>query len=153
MEQLAQIAAQLGIDHTFYYLFGMMYVLFILISTIYVKPFQKLIVYRREKTEGVKKEAQELTAQAEDKFTQYKARLKDVNEKARTAFRESEEGARKEESKIAAEASSKAKDSLQATQRELDVQRKAALEALSGEISGIATDIATKVMGRSVSVR
>lgn len=153
MEQLAQIAAQLGIDNSFYYLFGMMYVLFLLLSTIYVKPFQKLIIYRREKTEGVKKEAQELTAQAEDKFSQYKTRLKAVNDKARQSFRDSEEAARKEESKIVAEASSKAKDSLQTTQRELDVQRKAALEALSGEISGIATDIATKVMGRQVSAR
>lgn len=153
MEQLAQIAGQLGIDHTFYYLFGMMYVLFLLVSNIYVKPFQRLIILRREKTEGVKKEAQELTAQAEEKFSQYKARLKEINEKARQMLRDGEEVARKEESKILADAGSQAKESLQNTQKDLEAQRKAALDALSGEISGLAGEIATKVMGRPVNAR
>jgi F-type H+-transporting ATPase subunit b len=106
-----------------------------------------------DKTAGAKKEAEQLKAQAEDAFSQYKARLKDVHDKARTTLNENEETAKKEEAKIIGDASMKAKASIQNTQKELDAQRKAAIDALSADIAGIAGDIATKAMGRTISVR
>ncbi|MEW6057937.1 MAG: ATP synthase F0 subunit B [Bdellovibrionota bacterium] len=152
MDALRDIAAQLGLDQTFFYLFGLVFALHLFLSATYLKPFQKLIEHRRKKTEGVKEEAQQLMAQAEEKFNQYKSRLKEVNERARSAYRDSEEQARKEESRILGEASARAKDTLQETQKELDQQRKATVAALSGEISGMASEIATKVMGRPLGV-
>ena len=153
MDTLIEIATQLGIDSTFYYLFVLVLVLYFLMSATYLRPFQKHLHHRKEKTDGVKKEAQELTGRAEEKFSQYKARLKDVNDQARQAMRENEETARREESKILADAGTKAKASLQSIQKELDTQKKITVEALSGEISGLATEIATKVMGRPAGTR
>lgn len=153
MEQLAQIAAQLGVDQTVYYLFGLMFVLYLILGNIYARPYQKLIAMRRQRTEGVKKEALELTGKAEEKFNAYKERLKEVTDKARLAMRENEEFARKEEAKILAEASNKAKGALHQTQKELDAQRKVVLDALAGEITGLASEIATKVMGRPIDAR
>lgn len=153
MDQLKQIADQLGIDETFYYLFGLMVVFYLLLSATYLKPFQKLLHDRKAKTEGNKKEAQDLTTQADEKFAAYKSRLKEANEKARQAFRDSAELAKKEEAKILGDAAMRAKDALQAAQKELDGQRKATLEALSTEVAGIANDIATKVLGRPLSSR
>jgi F-type H+-transporting ATPase subunit b len=150
MDQLKLVAEQLGIDETFYYLFGLMVLLYVVLSAVYLKPFQRLLHSRKEKTEGSKKEAQELSAKAEEKFNTYKARLKDVNEKARQTFRASEEQAKKEEGKILADAAMKSKVSLQNTQKELDAQRKATLDALTNDVAGIAEDIAAKVLGRPV---
>lgn len=153
MEALTQIAGQLGVDETFFYLFALVWVFFFVFSTTYLRPYQRLLHDRHLKTEGAKKEALDLTAKAEEKFAQYKARLKEVNDQARATVRASEEAAKKEESKIIGEASTKSKVALQNAQSELDAQRKATLDALSGEIAGIANDIASKAMGRPVSAR
>lgn len=153
MEALAPIAAQLGIDQTFYYLFGLVVVFYAILSVTYLKPFQHLLHDRKLKTAGAKKEAEELKAQAEQAMNQYKARLKDVTDKARQTVRQNEEDAKKEESKILGEASVKAKASIQNTQRELEAQRKASIDSLNADISGLASEIASKVMGRPVSPR
>ena len=153
MEELAQIAAQLGIDHTFYYLFGMIMVLYGLLSVAYLKPHQQLLHDRKQKTDGAKKEADLIKAKAEETFLQYKARLKEVNEKARQTLRENEEVAKKEETKIVSEAANRAKTSLQNTQKELEAQRKVTIDALATEIANIADEIAAKAMGRSVNAK
>lgn len=153
MEALAQIAAQLGMDKSTYYLFGIVAVFYLVLSAVYLKPFQRLFHERKLKTAGVKKEAEQLKTQAEEAMNQYRARLKDISDQSRTILRELEEQARKEESAIVGEASVKAKASIQNTQKELDSQRKATVEALSAEIAGIATDIASKAMGRPISAR
>jgi F0F1-type ATP synthase membrane subunit b/b' len=153
MEALTQIAAQLGIDHTFYYLFPLVIILYVLLSALYLRPFQKLLHHRRMKTEGARKEAQELGAQAEDKLNQYRVRLKEVHERARRELREREEAARKEEARILGDAAAKAKESLQSTAKQLEDQRRSALEALAADISGLAGEIATKVLGRQVGAR
>src|SRR5581483_9418822 len=118
MEALQQIAAQLGLDKTFYPLFGLMLVLYLLLRTVYFKPFEKLLQERKQRTEGAKKEAQGLIARAEEKLMQYKARLKETNERARKHIGEAEEAAKKEESKVLSEAAKQAKASLQTIQKE-----------------------------------
>ncbi|MBI3556641.1 MAG: ATP synthase F0 subunit B [Deltaproteobacteria bacterium] len=153
MDAFTQIATQLGIDHTFYILFVMVGVLYLLLTPLYLKPYQRILHDRKEKTEGARKEAEGLKAQAEETFSNYKARLKEVNDKARATLREKEESAKKEEAKILAEAANKAKTALQNTQKELDSQRKVTLDALAGEITGIAEEIATKAMGRPITTR
>jgi F-type H+-transporting ATPase subunit b len=153
MEILAQIAAQLGIDQTILYVFPLIVVLYVLLSVFYLKPFQRHLHHRREKTEGAKKAASELSARAEEKLAQYKARMKEIHEKSRGIVNENREAAKKEEMRIVGEASTKAKGTLQSAQKELEQQRRATLDALSGDISTIATDIATKAMGRPMGAR
>jgi len=153
MEQLAKVGAQLGIDNSFFWLFGLMWVLYALLSGVYLKPFQKLLQFRKAKTEGTKKEAAELTSQAEEAVTQYKQRLKEVTDLARQSLRDSESLARREEAEIINTASMKSKASVQAAQKELETERKSVVAALSAEISGIAADIATKVLGRPIGSR
>ncbi len=151
MDAFTQIATQLGIDHTFYFLFVLVAVLYALLTPLYLKPYQRLLHNRKEKTEGARKEAEGLKAQAEETFAQYKARLKEINDKARNTLRDNEETAKKEEAKILGDAANKAKTALQNTQKELEAQRKEILDTLAGEIAGIANDIATKAMGRPIS--
>src|SRR5579871_2239938 len=104
MEALAQIAAQLGLDSSFYFLFGMMFVLYLLLSAVYLKPFQHLLHDRKLKTEGAKKEAEELKTRAEQQFQSYKTRLKAAHESARAVLNETEAAARKEEGRLIGDA-------------------------------------------------
>src|SRR3712207_2435857 len=123
MEALQQVANQLGIDQTFLPLFGLVFLLYLVLSTVYLKPFQKLLHDRKEKTEGAKKEALELVQKAEEKLAQYKASLKGTNESAKQVISKAEDEARREEARILGEASTKAKSALQAIQKDLNANR------------------------------
>ncbi len=151
MEQLQQIAAQLGIDQSFYTVFGAVTVLYFLLSAVYLKPYQRLLERRKDSIEGVKKQAQGLASQAEEKFNQYRERLRLVTDQARSVLRSAEEGARKEESSILSQAGNKAKVSLQNVQAQLDTERKNLVDAVAPEISVLAVEVATKVLGRPVT--
>lgn len=153
MEQFQEIAAQLGIDQSFYTIFITIVVLYFLLSAIYLKPYQKLLEHRRKRTEGAKKEAQDLLAKSEKAFSHYKTQLKEANQLAKKYYNEAEEEARKEESKILSKASEKVRSSLKNAQIDLENQKKSVLETLSGEISGFAAEIAAKVLGRSLGNR
>lgn len=153
MEQLQQIAAQLGIDQSFYVIFVSITILYFVLSLVYLKPYQKLLELRKESIDGAKKQAQSLTAQAEAKFGEYRDRLRSVTDKARDFLRQAEDAARKEESAILGDAGTKAKVSLQNVQSQLDTERKSVVDAVSTEISALAVEVATKVLGRPVTNR
>lgn len=153
MDALKEILGQLGIDQTFFYMFGLIWVFFFFFSLVYLKPFQKLLHERYTKTLGAKKDAQDILVRSEEKFAQYKTQLKNVNDEARSILRSSEDVARKEETKLLNEAANKSKASLQNTQIELEKQKKEIVDALAGDINTIASEIATKAMGRSVGTR
>lgn len=147
MDALAQIAAQLGLDDTFFFLFGLIIVLYFFLSQAYLKPYQRLLHERKHSIDGVKKEAAAVMARAEDTFASYKERLKSVTHDSHLRIRESEEIARKEESKILGVASANAKAALQNAQHQLEEQHRTAVASLSSEISGLAQQIAEKVLG------
>lgn len=153
MDAFTEILGQLGIDETFYYIFGLIWAFYFIFSLVYLKPFQKLLHERFAKTQGAKKGAQDLIVQSEEKLSQYKARLKEVNEKARVVLRQGEDVARKEETRLLNDAANKSKAALQGTQIELEKQKKEIVDALASDINSIATEIATKAMGRSVNAR
>lgn len=153
MDALYSIIANLGFDSTFLPLFALMFVLYLFLSNLYLKPYQHLLHHRKEKTEGTKKEAQALAGKAEDKYSLYRSRIKETNDKIQKIFKEAEESAKKEEAKVLADAVGKSKDILQKAQAELESEKKTALETLSKDIPNIASEIATKALGRAVNVR
>lgn len=150
MDAFINIASQLGIDHTLFYLFALMFPFYLVLRAVYLKPFQKLLHDRKEKTEGMKKEAEALSLKADAVYTDYKLKIKDVHEQARHAYLEAEKYAKNEEAKILAEAAMKSKTTLQAAQKELDAQKKATLDDLAKDVTGLASEIAEKILGRSV---
>jgi len=151
MEVLQQIAGQLGLDQSFYPLFGLMVVLYFILSNVYLKPFQKVLHERREQTEGAKKEAHELMTRADEKYTTYKSRLKEAHDHARRVLGQTEDQAHKEEARVIGEAASEAKGTLQKIQADLEKDKRTVLEALSKDIPVLAGEIATKVLGRPVN--
>lgn len=150
MDQLQAVGQQLGIDQTFIPLFGMMIVLYFVLSAVYLKPFQELLLNRKQKTAGAKNDARELSQNADEKMNQYKESLKKINEQARGIFNKIEDEAKKEEGKYLTEASQKARNIVQAANKELDEQKQAVLKDLTKEVPAIANEIATIVLGRKI---
>lgn len=146
---LSEIAAQLGIDGTFYYLFLLIVVFYFAISAVFVKPYQRLFELREAKTTGALDEAKELTGKAEQMHEQYLSRMKEVNSKVQQALKKAEEESRTEATKILAAAGETARERVQDTQKELESQRGELLAGLRKESGEIAKEIVTKVLGRT----
>ncbi len=149
MAQLLEIAAQFGIDQSYFYLFGVIVVLHFLLSAVYLRPYQKLIHDRKHRTQGARKEADELSKKAEEKFQHYKDRLKQTHERARTLFSHAESTAKREEAKILGAAATKTREIMVEAQKDLEQQRVVLVQALAGEAQGISKSIVEKVLGRS----
>ena len=145
---LTEIAAQLGIDGTFYYQFLLIVVFYFAISAAFVKPYQKLFELREAKTTGALDEAKELTAKAEEMHGQYLARMKDVNVRAQHMLKQAEEESRAEAARILGGAAEAARAKVQTTQKELEAQKGELLVGLHKESVEIAKEIVTKVLGR-----
>lgn len=148
MDALIQIAEQLGIDQSFYILFAVIAALYFILSFVYLRPFQHLFEERHAKTHGSKKSATDLVEKANEQNQRYQARLREVTESIRTTMKSAEESARNEEARLVQEAATKARESLQEVQKQLEKERAAALEKLSADVAGIAKEIATKALGR-----
>ncbi len=151
MELLQEIATQVGIDHTFYHQFLTIAVLYLLLSSFYLKPFQRLLEKRKHETEGAKKEAEEMTSLAEQKFGEYKTRLKSVYSDAKDATSKIEQEAKNEEARIVSQANATARQSVQQTQQSLDQQKQNLMQEISSDIKNIAALIADKVLGKAVA--
>jgi F0F1-type ATP synthase membrane subunit b/b' len=151
MAVFQDILNQLGVDHTFVYLFFLIMGLYFTLSVVYLKPFQNLLLKRKENTEGAKKQAQALLDQAEKKLELYKARLKDVRSRAQSMSAELHEEAKTEEAKILGEATTKAKSLILSKQKELENEKKSALALLEKELPDLSSKIAEKILGRPVA--
>lgn len=150
MEQLQGVADQLGIDHTFLPVFGLMFVLYLVLSAVYLKPFQHIIENRRKKTQGTKDSAKDMLSEVEAKSLKYSESLKLTNSKVKKVLHEAEQIAKKEESVIMADSQAKAKDVVQAAVKQLEVTKTQILKDLEKDIPGVANEIAAKVLGRAI---
>jgi F0F1-type ATP synthase membrane subunit b/b' len=146
---LSEIAAQLGIDQTFYVQFILVVLFYFLISSLYLKPFQRLLALREERTTGAVKEAQALTQKAEELQGQYKARLQDVHQKSRAILKKAEDESKLEAGKVLDAAAQDARGKVQTTLKELEKQKAELMTALSSDSRAIAQEIVSKVLNRA----
>lgn len=150
MEQLQGVADQLGINQTFVPIFVMMFVLYLVLSAVYLKPFQHIIEERKKKTTGTKDGAKDLLSQVDVKASKYTEVLKATNDKVKKVLHDADQVAKKEESVIIADAQAKAKDAVQAAVKSLEASKSEVLKDLEKDIPNVAHEIATKVLGRAV---
>jgi F-type H+-transporting ATPase subunit b len=146
---LSEIALQLGIDQSFYAQFILVVLFYFLISTLYLKPFQRLLALREERTTGAVKEAQVLVQKAEELQAQYKNRLQSVHQRVSAVMTKAQDESKLEAGKILDAAAQDARSKVQATIKELDGQRASLLGALTAESKSIAQEIVSKVLNRA----
>ena len=146
---LSEIASQLGIDQSFYVQFILVVLFYFLISALYLKPFQRLLALREERTTGAVKEAQVLTQKAEELQGQYRARLQDIHQRSKGILKKAEDESKAEAGKILDAATQDARGKVQATLKELEKQKTSLLESLAADSRQIAQEIVSKVLNRA----
>lgn len=143
---LEKIAAQLGLNATFYYEFIIFALCYLVLSQTALKPFQRLLANRRARTVGLLDEAVKQQRLAEQQLSEYEARLKQVREGLRADFRAAEDLIKKEASKITEAAHSSARDENMRAQAELEAQRGKLVQGVVDQSKALASEIVSKVL-------
>jgi F-type H+-transporting ATPase subunit b len=142
------ILAQLGIDHTFFYQFGIFAVLFLILGNVYFRPFMRLFEARHKRTVQDKEAAEKLMAQAQQKFDDYKRRLGEERAAARKEYEALLNETKKEEAAILAGARAEAKKITQDAADSVSRQREQLRKQLDADVEAIAKTISENLLKR-----
>lgn len=141
--QLLHDAALMGIN---------IFILFFALSYLLFNPVRDVLEKRRQKIIG------ELAQAAEDKKTaavlksEYEAKLKDVNREAEDILETARKKGKKREAEIVEEANAEAARVIARANREIELEKKKAIDDMKQEVIDIAALMARKVVGSSMNV-
>lgn len=128
----------------------LMLIVFVIVSKVVVPQFEKMYEERSSKIEGGMQRAAAAEAEAEAALAQYQDQLASAREEAARI----REDAKNQSAQILAEARDKAtKESdriLEAGRQQLSAERAQLVQELRGEIGGMATTLAGKIVGESL---
>ncbi|MBT9780085.1 F0F1 ATP synthase subunit B [Clostridium sp. MCC353] len=126
------------------------FILFFALSYLLFNPVRDVLEKRRQKIAG------ELADAATDKKTaaamkaEYEAKLKDINKEAEAILEEARKKAKKREAEIIDEAKGEAVRIIERANREIEMERKKAVDDLKQEVIDLASLIAGKVVAASI---
>jgi F-type H+-transporting ATPase subunit b len=141
---------QLGLDNSFFVELGIIFVLFLVLSNIYFKPFMKLFEARHKRTVEDKEAAERLMSQANSKLDEYKKLLAEERLNAKKDFEQALAEARKQESALLAEAREEAKKITQEAAESINRQRGQLKSQLESDVEAIAQNISERLLSRKV---
>lgn len=145
---MSAILEQLELNSTFFIQFALLAVLFAVLTPLYFKPFLGLFEARHRRTVEDKQSAEEMLAQADAKFEEYKRLINEERIAARKEIESAIEAARKEESAILAKASEEAKKITQEAQESLAKQRDALSKSLESDVESLAKALSDRLLAR-----
>lgn len=128
------------------------FILFFALSYLLFNPVRDVLEKRRQKIAG------ELLQAAEDKKTsaalksEYEAKLKDVNREAEDILEAARKRGKKREAEILDEAKAEAARIIERANREIELEKKKAVDDMKQEVIEIAALMAQKVVGSSMNV-
>lgn len=141
---------QLGIDSTFFYQLGVFFVVFLILSTFYFKPFLALFEARHKKTVQDREAAEKMMSDAQKKLEEYKAKLAEERQVAKKQYDFILDQAKKEESAILAHAREEAKKITQDAAEAVSAQRDKLRSQLNDDVEQLAKAISEKLLSRKV---
>ena len=127
-------------------------VLFILLRLILWKPVSKFLTARAERVQGDIDEAASVREEAETMKEQYESSIGDLEERGREILRESQIRAGEQAEEITAGARKHAEKMMSEARELIDAERRSAVVAARHEIAQLATEMASHILGREVSV-
>ena len=145
---MAEILAQLGIDQTFYIQFAVFVAIFLILPSLFFKPFQKLIEARHQKTVADRERAEELVKQANAKLEEFRTRMTEERTRARAEHERVISEVKAEEAKILGVAREEAKKITQASLEAIQTQTTALKRSLEADVEGLALQISDMLTKR-----
>ncbi len=147
---MGPILEQLELNSTTFIQLLIFSVLYFVLSTVYFKPFLKLIQKRQQKTLGDREEAERLLSQANARFQDYQQKLAEERLRFRAELEKVVAEAKKEENTILNHAREEAKRITLQTQEALAQQKAQLKSQLSGEAEALAQMVSEKLLSRKV---
>lgn len=129
------------------------FILFFALSYLLFNPVRDVLEKRRQKIAG------ELAQAAEDKTSaaalreEYEAKLKDINKEAETILETARRKGKAREDEIVQEAKAEASRIIERANREIELEKKKAIDDMKQEVVNIAALMAEKVIGSSIDLR
>lgn len=128
------------------------FVLFFALSYLLFNPARDFLEKRRQKIAGDLETAKTSKEDAVALKAEYEARLKAIDKEAEQILDEARKKAKRQEAEIVAEARAEAGRILERANREIDLEKKKALEDVKTEIVSIASLMAGKAVAASMNV-
>lgn len=128
------------------------FILFFALSYFLFNPAREYLEKRRQKIAGDLETARTNREDAQALKAEYEGKLKDINKEAELIMDEARKKAKRQEAEIVAEAREEAGRILDRANREIELEKKKALEDVKQEIVSIASLIAGKAVAASMNV-
>ncbi|WP_432822379.1 ATP synthase F0 subunit B [Trichloromonas sp.] len=138
------------VDWTIWIQFANFFVLMAVLNFLLYRPLRGILNRRRETIDGSYAKAKELEAQINEKMERYQEQLQAAKLKGNEERAEMRKAAAGEEAEILGKAQAKATAQLQEIKSKVAGEADAAAKALKKETEGLASQIASKVLGRAL---
>lgn len=128
------------------------FILFFALSYLLFNPVRDVLEKRRQKIAGELAQAAEDKQSAAALKTEYEAKLRDVNREAEDILEAARKKGKKREAEIVDEAKAEAARIIERANREIELERKKAVDDMKQEVIDIAALMAQKVVGSSMNI-
>lgn len=129
------------------------FILFFALSYLLFEPARNFLEKRRQKIAGELAEAADNKKTAQELKAEYESKLKEINKEADTILGEARKKAMMKETDILDEARAEAARIIERANRQVELDRKKALDDMKQEIISIASLMAGKVVAGSIDVK
>ena len=126
-------------------------ILYKLVKHFLFKPVQNILKARQDEVDKLYSEANEANTSAKALRDDYEMHLAKAKEEAAEIIKTAQKTAQAQGDEIVADAQKKASDLIARANAEIEQDKKKTINEIKNDISGIAMDIATKVVGREIS--
>ncbi|MCQ2413824.1 MAG: F0F1 ATP synthase subunit B [Clostridia bacterium] len=125
-------------------------ILYLFLKKLLWKPVKKMIDDRQNEIDGMYADAEGKQKSAESMEAEYKEKLEKANEESEEIIRNAQRKAQLKEEEILKEADETARRTLKRAEEQVELEKKQALNEVKDEVSEMALEIASAVIGRDV---
>ena len=125
-------------------------VLMAVLNAILYRPMRNMLKHRKETIDGSHERAHELEAQIDEKMARYEEKLQQAKLQGNQEKNQLRQAAAGEEASILGAARDEATEKLQAVKDRVAGEAVAAGKKLKADAESLASDIATKILGRAL---
>ena len=126
-------------------------IIFLIMKKFLFKPVQKVMTERQNQVDKIYSDANESLDAAKELKQEYEHHLASARQEADTLIKTATQTAQRRSDQIVAEANSQASHVKQKAEAEIAQQKQQMLKDVRSEISGLAVDIASKVVEREIN--
>ena len=126
-------------------------IIFLIMKKFLFGPVQAMMKTRREQVDKIYSDADESRDSANRMKQEYEDKMASARQEADTLIKNATQTAQRKSDQIVSEANSQASHAKQKAEEEIAQQKKQMLQDIRSEISGLAVDIASKVVEREIN--